>query len=133
MTKNVTQNVTKRNDWILILILAAAALLLWGGMALQKQRTAGSGEAVVTIDGVFYGSFPLTEACSERIELPDGSYNLLQIAEGKADITEASCPDKVCVDHAPVDTAGEIIVCLPNQVVITIENSSESEVDAVVR
>ncbi|HBE87040.1 MAG TPA: hypothetical protein DDW53_19330, partial [Lachnoclostridium sp.] len=38
-----------------------------------------------------------------------------------ASITEASCPDKVCVRTGKIHRSGELIVCLPNRVVITIE------------
>ena len=63
--------------------------------------------------------------------MPDGSYNLLVIQDGKADVTEASCPDGICVNHRAISKQGQSIVCLPNKVVVEIENGEESDLDAV--
>ena len=42
---------------------------------------------------------------------------------------EASCPDKVCVRQHPVSGQGESLVCLPNQVVVEIQNGPEEGLD----
>lgn len=87
---------------------------------------------VVTVDGKEYGRYPLQSKNAEKIkiELGGGAYNVLVIQDGKADIVEASCPDKICVNHAAIHLSGESIVCLPNKVVVTIENAEESGIDA---
>ena len=53
----------------------------------------------------------------------------MEIKDGQADITKASCPDKICVDQRPVSRQGESLVCLPNKVVVEIENGGEPEID----
>lgn len=120
---------SKKNDKILIIAVLVLALI--GGIVLlftQKSATA-DGIVVVTIAGEEYGQFPLDENIVEKIELPDGSYNILAIKDGKADITEASCPDGICVRHRKISKTNQTIVCLPNKVIITIENGAETEVD----
>ena len=37
------------------------------------------------------------------------------IRDGKAWVTEASCPDQICMDQGQVSQEGEMIVCLPNR------------------
>lgn len=121
----------KRNDAILIgiiLILAAAAYI---GIRSYQTISTKEAVAVVTVDEKEYGRFPLNKDVEERIELPDGSYNVLVIKDGKADITEASCPDGICVNHRPVNMQKETIVCLPNKVVVEIENGEKSDVDSM--
>lgn len=121
----------KKNDLLLIgggLVLALVAYLL---MTFFQGQATRNPEAVVTIDGEVYGRFSLATDIVEKIELPDGSYNLLEIKDGKADITEASCPDGICVNHRAVNKQSQSIVCLPNKVVVEIENGEEAELDAV--
>ena len=68
-----------------------------------------------------------------EIRQEDGSYNILRIRDGKAEITEASCPDKICVKHRPVHGQGESLVCLPNRLVVEIENGEDLGIDAGTR
>lgn len=122
---------TKKNDIILIGGILVLALLAYVGMTLFQGANTHNAEAVVLIDGVEYGSFPLDTDTVERIELPDGSYNVLEIKEGKADVTEASCPDGICVNHRAVSRQKQSITCLPNKLVVEIRNGEVSDVDAV--
>ena len=110
----------KKKDGIVIglvlLVALAAGLFFW----LSQGSAPGTGTVVVTVDGAPWGEFPLTEDRTERIEFPDGSYNLLEIKEGEADVTEASCPDGICVDHRKISKTKQSIVCLPARVVVTV-------------
>lgn len=120
----------KRNDVILIATLVVCALAAFGGVSLYSALRTREPEAVVYEDGEEQGRYPLSEDTTVEIRQKDNSYNILRIREGKADITEASCPDKICVNHRPVNRQGESLVCLPNRLVVEIENGVESEVDA---
>ena len=120
----------KKNDVILIALLLVVALITAGGMRIwQMNNTKDTANVVVTIDGEVYGTYPLSEDRTERIELPDGSYNILVISDGYADVTEASCPDQICVKHNHIRYSKESIVCLPNKVVVTVEGGEENEID----
>lgn len=122
---------TKKNDIILIGAILVLALAAYLGISLFQGATTHDAEAVVLIDGEEYGRFPLDTDVEERIELPDGSYNVLVIKDGKADVIEASCPDSICVDHRPVSKQNQSITCLPNKLVVEIRNGEASDVDAV--
>ncbi len=120
----------KKNDIILIAVLLMAALLTVAGMRIwQMNNTKAAAKVVVTIDGQVYGTYPLSEDRTERIELPDGSYNILTISGGYANVTEASCPDQICVKHHHIKYSKESIVCLPNKVVVTVEGGEDNEID----
>ena len=121
----------KKNDVILIAGLLLAALAAFGGISWYLAADTQKAEAVVEVDGQEKGRYPLDQDTSVEIQLEDGSYNLLEIKDGRADITEASCPDKICVDHRPVSRRGESLVCLPNKVVVEIESGQEAEVDGM--
>lgn len=122
---------TKKNDILLIGAILVLALAAYAGISIFQSVNTHNAKAVVLIDGEEYRSFPLDTDVVERIELPDGSYNVLVIEEGKADVTEASCPDGVCVNHRAVSKQNQSITCLPNKLVVEIRNGEEADVDAI--
>ncbi len=119
----------KKNDKILIIGVLLIACIAGVILLFTQKTVSDGGVAVVTIDGAEYAQFSLDENVVEKIELPDGSYNILEIKDGKADITEASCPDGICVNHRKISKTNQTIVCLPNKVIITIQNGAEDDVD----
>ena len=119
----------KKNDVILIAGILLFALAAFGGLSWYSAASTQKAEAVVEIDGQEQGHYPLEQDTTVDLQLVDGSYNLLEIKDGKADIIEASCPDKICVNHHPVSKRGESLVCLPNKVVVEIKNGEGMEVD----
>ena len=124
------KNQKKRNDIILavVMILVAAAGFLWYNLSKEE-----GGYVSLIRDGAEVQRFSLSEELEYRIELEDGSYNLLMIQDGQVYMTEASCPDQICVNHRPVSNVGETIVCLPNEIVLKIlERSDKPEIDMVI-
>lgn len=120
----------KRNDVILIVGLLLISIIF---LFVRNFNQEDGGNALVTVDGEVYKSFPLSEETTETIELDDGRYNTIVIKDGYVTMLEASCPDQICVNHRPINKSGETIVCLPNKVVIEIENGSQSDIDAIVK
>lgn len=117
----------KKNDWILagMIIVIAAAILLF-----QLTRgDGGAGEVIVTVDGETFGTYSLAE--NQTVDM--GGTNRLIIQDGTAQMEWADCPDQVCVDHSAISREGESIICLPNQVVVSVESGEEAELDGVVR
>lgn len=120
----------KKNDVIMIAAIVVIALAAFVGVNLYGEHNTKDARAVVTIDGKEYGSYPLAEDTTVKIELENGGFNFLVIEDGAASVEEASCPDKICVRHKPIDKTGETLVCLPNKVVVEIENGEAADVDA---
>lgn len=128
-----TQNTQiRKNDIILILLLLAAAAAAFTGIRLYQKNSTKDAVAVITVDGVEYGRYPLSENHTETIHFDDGSYNRFAIQDGYVSMPEASCPDQICVHHSRISKNKETIVCLPDKVVITIENGSDSGIDILV-
>lgn len=120
----------KKNDMILIAALIVCAFAAYGGVSLYSALTTKEPEAVVYLNGEEQERYPLSENTTVEIRQDNGCYNILRIHNGSADITKASCPDKICVNHRPVNGQGESLVCLPNRMSVEIENGEESGVDA---
>lgn len=82
----------------------------------------------VQLDGEVIGEYPLDEDITVSL---NGGTNTLVIKNGKACVSTAECPDKVCVRQGWVSRMGECITCLPNKLVIEVVKLGDS-VDLVV-
>ena len=111
-----------RNDIILLLCLLVTAGAVWCALTLLKAP----GEYVlVIVDGRETARYRLDSELTTDIETEGGHINTLVITGGKAEITSADCPDKLCVNQKPISRAGESIICLPHKLVIRIEGAGE--------
>lgn len=118
---------TRRSDLLLILVLLAAAGGVWAWLYFTRAQSA---EVKVTVDGAVYGTYPLDTDTTVRIG-DDTNYNILVIKDGEAWVSEASCPDKICVNKGKIQYDGESIICLPNKVVIETVGGGTAQEDVV--
>ena len=88
----------------------------------------GADTVTVKVDGKVTGTYPLAKDQKIRI---NGGTNILTIKNGKAKMTDADCPDQLCVHQKAASKNHESIICLPNKVVVEVDGSEESEFDAV--
>jgi hypothetical protein len=113
-------------DLILVGALLIAALLVLLVIRNRQERKTGT-DAVVTVrtsDGDEV--YPLNK---DGVFSLNGGTNTLVIENGEAWVSEANCPDKVCMGMGKISKNGEFIACLPNQVIIVVEGGEESPVD----
>jgi hypothetical protein len=117
-----------RNDIIFIAVLLAV-IIAAGSLYIFLR---GEGDTVtVTVGGALFGEYPLS--VDRAVEIKNGeSLNLLIIEGGKARVEHASCPDGICVSHKPISRDGESIICLPNEVVVTVRKNIEDAPDIIV-
>ena len=114
----------RKNDWILIVILLVAAVGAYVAMQYYQNVSTKNAVAVVTVDGVEYGRYPLSEDHTETIRFEDGSYNRFAIMDGYVNMPEASCPDQICVHQGFISTSLLPITCLPNRLVIRVREEA---------
>ena len=112
-----TKNAGRRSALLFDLCLIFALLLL-AGIFLWISLSAPKGETVlVTQDGREILRVRLAEDGEYSL---NGGTNFLKIEDGKAWISSAECPDKLCKKHAPISRAGEKILCLPYKITVEI-------------
>lgn len=124
----------KKKDIVLAAALLLAALLLFLGLRLGGGEPGG--EVRVTVDGLLYGTYPLSGERKIRVEQESG-VNILRIQDGAVWMEEADCPDGYCVRQGRIERKNQTIVCLPHRLVVEIigekEEAGEPEMpDAVV-
>ena len=121
----------ERNDRILIVGIMVCVVLLAFAFLLKGSRVGTT--VVVTVSGEEYGRYSLLKEQVVQI----GDTNTLVIHNHEADMLFAECPDQICVKHTPISETDDNIICLPNQVVVTIEDvygkQTQTKLDAVVK
>lgn len=132
-SKALDNKVRLKRDTILVLsmvIIAAAAFLIIN-FAVKKDGS----YAVIKVDGNVIKTLDLNSG-ETTIEVNgyQGGVNKVVINDGKVSMTEADCPDELCVKTGKISRVGETIVCLPHRVVVEIKGSQDDDsIDSVVR
>ena len=115
----------KKRDFILIGAILAVILIVFAVMQLTKEEGA---YVVVRVDGREVAKYSLSE--NGEYEL-NGGTNILRIEDGKAYLTDADCPDHLCVNQGKISKSGETITCLPNRLTVTVYSADKSDVELV--
>ena len=115
-------------DLVLVGVLLIVAVLALFLLRNRQEKETGN-NAVVTVrtaDGE--AIYPLNK---DGVFSLNGGTNTLVIENGEAWVSEADCPDKICMGMGKISKNGEFIACLPNQVIIVVEGGEESPVDGI--
>lgn len=116
----------KKKDWLLIgVIICVTALAFFMHEFIGGK---GAGSVTIKVNGKIEGVYPLSEDKEVKI---NGGTNILVIKNQQADMIEADCPDKLCVNQKPISKNKESLICLPNKVVVEVDSSENSQFDAV--
>ena len=124
-TENAKQAKSLRYDLILIgalLVVSLGVLLITtltrreGGYVEVEQ----SGQIVATYSLSIDGEYSL-----------NGGTNILVIEGGVAYLKDANCPDKTCVKTGKIHYVNQSIICLPNEISITVRGNSDDGVDII--
>lgn len=118
----------KSDIWLLIIL---AVLLLAGCFLFYTISGKNGGSVTVTVADEPYGTYSLEKDAVVKIKIDGAVTNTLVIKDGKADVTDATCPDKLCVHQKSISKTNETIVCLPNKVVVEIIDAEQSEFDSM--
>lgn len=123
------KSIIRKNDILLIIAVLVVAMLFGSIMMLTRSE---GGTAVIIKDGNEIQRLSL-DRDTEYVVGEGKDLNKVVIRDGKAYVSEAGCPDKICVKTGAVCYEGETIVCLPNKLVVRIEGGETSSVDAIVQ
>ena len=140
----------RKADIILFIVLVVIGLAASAALSFSRSDASVGAKVIIESGGDLYAKYPLAEdrvivvpaPKQVRVDAPaadqsapavnqDGPasaqydyYNIVEIKGGTVSVTEASCKNQVCVRHGAISRSGESIVCLPNRLVVRIENGS---------
>ena len=125
----------KTRTWI---ILIAILLAVSGALtAILFASRPGGTVANIYRDGVCVYSVDLASVAEayEIVFSDETGSNTVRIEPGRIRVTDADCPDHVCVEMGWIGGSATPIVCLPHRLVIRVEKNAKSDsgIDAVAR
>lgn len=115
----------KKGDFF---VIGLVVLLVVSSLLTILVSKGESDVVTVTIAGKTTAILPLDTDFEQEIITENGK-NTLVIKDGFADIVSADCYSNDCVHQRKISKNGEMIVCLPHKLVVTITSHKESEND----
>ncbi len=114
------ENLMKKADILLGLsVIAVCAVIFFLRFSFQKEGAS----VIIEIDGENFGTYRL----ADEQEIDTGKGNRILIENGTVRMIEADCPDHLCVKQGEIKADGEMIVCLPNKVIVRVSDEAAAE------
>lgn len=108
-------------NWIWLAVFGGIILLCLGLLVWQNSRPKGVAE--IYYQGKLVRTVRFAEL-SERVEIPVGEGNLVCADREGVWMERADCPDQLCVHQGKIKSGNLSIVCLPNEVSVTLKGES---------
>ena len=113
----------KTKNWIIVLVVFCLVCL---GLYALLQRPGQGTTAIISVDGVELQRIDLSRV-RESYDIPIDTlygHNTVHVEPGAISVTDADCPDKVCVAMGSLTGEGIPIICMPHRLIIEIEGDS---------
>lgn len=111
----------KKGDRTFLLIAAVIAAVLFAVNTIQQSDNDKT--VVITVDGVVLQTFDLSTNLEQYEILTPYGQNTMTISDGAVKVTSADCPDQICVHTKAATDIGDVIVCLPHRLIISVEEA----------
>lgn len=108
-----------------ICIVAVVAILFFSLLAMLVTGNIKTGStACIYSDGKLVKTIELSEAENGTFTIhgENGGWNTIEIKDGTIGVSDADCPDRICVHTSYISDGVQPIVCVPNRLVIRIES-----------
>ncbi|MEW6046263.1 MAG: Gx transporter family protein, partial [Bacillota bacterium] len=113
--------------FLAVLAIQAGAYRVVAGAAGLRAAATRPGEAAVRVevDGKHVLTLPLRTDRVARLSA-GGVQMSLEVRDGRVRVLESTCPRQVCVKTGWIDRPGQVIVCVPARMVITVGRSGQA-------
>lgn len=112
----------------LVLSIAAAIYFAVDGLQVHEGKT----EVVIAVENSEYARFNLPVAEKKEIIIDtELGHNIVFIEGERVSMHSSDCDDQICVHQGEISRPKEMIVCLPNEVLVQIIGSEKREVDQI--
>ena len=107
-------------------IVLAAALLICGILGFVFLQTDADDNAVVeiTVDGSIYKTVSLNTDTSFEVNTSFGK-NIIVTDNHRVCVEDADCEGRDCVEFGWIEKEGQVIMCLPHRMIVTIKGGGE--------
>ncbi len=120
--KNIFKTLFKKGDLLLVFILILAVAL-----TVYLSHTNNANDVCIYINGSLKYTYSINSDITVDLS-NDGIDMQIVISNGKVYVAHSDCKEQLCVHQTPITKDGGSIVCLPNRVVIRVENR---DIDAI--
>lgn len=110
----------RRNTVIFAALVLLAGLSGLAGQAFFREKGA---YAVVSLSGREIARLPLSKDTELLVKDGAQGYNRICVQNGEVWITDANCPDQICMREGKKRLCGEMITCLPHKLTVTVEGA----------
>jgi len=55
----------------------------------------------------------------------------IRIENGNVYVSRAPCPQKICMKMGKISRSGEVIICIPNKILVRVENGEKPKLDGI--
>lgn len=86
--------------------------------------------AIVEVDGLAYARLQLRVPQQLAVMGKLGKM-IITVRDGRVAVTESHCPQKVCMHSGAISRNGDLLVCVPNRVVIRILGNAPDSFDMI--
>ena len=115
----------KPMDALVVIIVVAFAVMT--AAFVYGQNRGETLTATVKHRGQVAAQVALSTLTEEKKITIDGQYHLtVTLTKDGVSVTESDCPGQDCVHTGCITRAGQSIVCLPEQVVVTLEGKTSA-------
>ncbi len=112
-----------------MLVAFIIALGVFSLVALNYFRQTGK-LVIIEVNGQIVQQLDLKVSKQISVDGPIGK-TAIKIEQGKAQVIHSDCPEKICMKTGKIHRVGEIIVCVPNKVVVKISGQEKNRFDAI--
>lgn len=111
MNSSITQSKPLLGDWLIITLSVIGIIFLfqtlWTNMP-ASQLQIRQGDAII-------GTYDVNQDRELHLHGPIGD-SLISIKQGKVRFKQAPCTNQYCVHQGWLSKAGQVAICLPNQI-----------------
>ena len=119
--------ILKIGDYIVGTIILIGFIV---GIFLIRSSTSEGQMVSIFVNNQEQYRFKIFENRTITIKGPIGK-TVVKVEHGKVWVESAPCPHQICKNMGQISKAGEIIVCIPNRLLIRIEGNRRHAIDGI--
>ncbi|MFT5873772.1 MAG: hypothetical protein ACI8WT_002723 [Clostridium sp.] len=123
----------KSGDKIVGIVLSIIVVIALSVASIYKTSIKGSENiAVIKSEGKVLKTIDLNKVVEPQevtIKTDKGNYNIISVKHNGIRVKAADCPNQVDVKVGWISKPGQLIVCLPNKLIINIEGEENKGID----